>query len=118
MKYKGVVLFKYYQTIELEAESRESAEQAMYEAFDQSKAEAQRELYDMEELPRELTADEKAFAKAVEWNGGYENEAVIAFILSEDADEFHDGRWGEYSSSLTDLSNVFWSALEYARRQK
>lgn len=50
MKYKGVVLFKYYQTIELEAESRESAEQAMYEAFDQSKAEAQCELYDMEEV--------------------------------------------------------------------
>jgi hypothetical protein len=118
MKYKGVVLFKYYQTIELEAESRESAEQAMYAAFDQSKAEAQCELYDMEELPRELTADEKAFAKAVEWNGGYENEAVLAFILSNGDDSFSNGKWGEYYSSLTDLSNVFWDALTYARRQK
>lgn len=69
-------------------------------------------------MTRELTADEKAFARAVDSNGGYEDEAVIAFILSEDADEFHDGRWGEYGSSLADLSNVFWSALKYARGEK
>jgi len=68
-------------------------------------------------MTRELTEDEKAFASAVDSNGGYEEEAVIAFILSEDADEFYEGRWGEYSSSLTDLSNVFRSALEYARRK-
>jgi hypothetical protein len=69
-------------------------------------------------VPRELTADEKAFAKAVEWNGGYENEAVLAFILSNGDDSFNEGKWGEYYSSLTDLSNVFWDALKYARGQK
>jgi proteasome lid subunit RPN8/RPN11 len=68
-------------------------------------------------MTRELTADEKAFASAVDSNGGYPYEAVIAWILSEDADEFHDGRWGEYGSSLTDLNNVFRYALEYARRK-
>jgi hypothetical protein len=76
------------------------------------------EIYQVTEIQRELTADEKAFASAVDSNGGYEDEAVIAFILSEDADEFNDGRWGDYGSSLTDLSNVFYSALEYARGEQ
>ena len=49
-RYRGVVLFKYYQEIELEAESQDEAEQAMYEAFDLGKAEGECELYDMEEV--------------------------------------------------------------------
>ena len=67
---------------------------------------------------RELTADEKAFIRALDTNGGFPDEAVIAFILSEDDDEFYDGEHGEYYSSLTDCSNVFYSALEYARGEK
>lgn len=67
---------------------------------------------------RELTADEKAFICALDLNGGFPDEAVIAFILSEDDDEFYDGEHGEYYTSLTDCSNVFWSALKYARENK
>jgi hypothetical protein len=69
-------------------------------------------------MTRELTADEKAFARAVDSNGGFPDEAVIAFLLSEDDDEFYDGKYGDYYSSLQDMSNVFWSALEYARENK
>lgn len=69
-------------------------------------------------MTRELTEDEKAFAHAVDRNGGFEDEAVIDFLLSEDNDVFYDGKWGHYYSSLQDMSNVFWSALEYARGGK
>ena len=69
-------------------------------------------------MTRELTADEKAFARAADSNGGFPDEAVIAFLLSEDDDEFYDGKYGDYYSSLQDMSNVFWSALEYARENK
>ena len=69
-------------------------------------------------MTRELTADEKAFARAVDSNGGFPDEAVIAFLLSEDDDEFYDGEHGEYYSSLQDMSNVFYAALEYAREGK
>jgi hypothetical protein len=68
------------------------------------------------EKVRELTLDEQAFIRAVKRNGGFPDEAVIAFILSEDSDEFYDGEHGEYSSSLHDMSNVFWYALEYAKQ--
>jgi hypothetical protein len=68
---------------------------------------------------RELTADEKAFIRALELNGGVPNEAVIAFILSDNwSREFYDGIYGEYYSLLTDCSNVFYSALGYARENK
>ena len=49
-RYKGIVLFKYYQVIEVEAETREDAEQAMYEAFNLGKADGESEIYDMEEV--------------------------------------------------------------------
>jgi hypothetical protein len=49
-RYRGVVLFKYYQEIEVEAETQDSAEQAMYEIFDIGKATGECELYDMEEV--------------------------------------------------------------------
>jgi hypothetical protein len=69
-------------------------------------------------MTRELTADEKAFIQAIDDNGGFPDEAVLAFVLSEDDDEFSDGEFGEYYSSLQDCANVFWSALEYARSAK
>lgn len=51
--YKGIVLFKYYQEIEVQAESREDAERAMYERFDIGKADGESELYDLEEINEE-----------------------------------------------------------------
>lgn len=45
--YRGVVVFKYYQTIEVEAESREDAERIMCEKFDLGKAEGECEVYDL-----------------------------------------------------------------------
>lgn len=59
----------------------------------------------------ELTEDEKAFARAVARNGGYEAEAVIDFMLSK------EGKWSHYYSSLQDMMNMFWYALEYERNK-
>jgi hypothetical protein len=64
----------------------------------------------------ELTEDEKAFARAVARNGGYEAEAVIDFMLSLN-DELKEGKWSHYYSSLQDMMNVFWFALEYERNK-
>ena len=72
---------------------------------------------------RELTTDEKAFIRALDLNA-IPREAVIAFILSEclfgndQGREFYNGIYGEYYTSLTDFSNVFYSALGYARENK
>jgi len=73
---------------------------------------------ELKEKLRELTLDQQAFASAVISNGGFPDEAVIAFLLSEDDVEFYDGEHGDYYSSLDDMSNIFWSALEYARENK
>lgn len=62
----------------------------------------------------EITDDEKAFICAVARNGGYEREAVIDFMFLEDS-RFHQGKWAHYYSSLQDLMNVFWYALEHER---
>lgn len=60
-------------------------------------------------MPVELTEDEKAFARAVARNGGYEAEAVADFMLGK------EGKWSHYYSSLQDMMNVFWYALKYER---
>lgn len=49
-RYRGVVAFRYYQTIEVEAESEDEAEQAMYGEFDLSKADGESDLLDLEEI--------------------------------------------------------------------
>jgi len=49
-RYRGVVVFRYYQTIEVEAESEDEAEQAMYGKFDLSKADGESDLLDLEEI--------------------------------------------------------------------
>lgn len=67
-------------------------------------------------MPVELTEDEKAFARAVRRNGGYEAEAVTDF-LSQDTDVFCNGEWSHYYSSLQDMMNMFWFALEYERNK-
>jgi hypothetical protein len=52
-RYRGVVVFRYYQEIEVEAESQEDAGLIMCEKFDLSKADGESEALDVEELPNE-----------------------------------------------------------------
>lgn len=47
-RYKGVLVFRYYQQVEVEAESQEEAESAMVAEFNLSKAEGESELLDVE----------------------------------------------------------------------
>ena len=49
-RYRGVVVFRYYQTIEVEAEDDEQAERLMFEKFDLSKADGESDVLDLEEL--------------------------------------------------------------------
>ena len=49
-RYKGVLVFRYYQQVEVEAESQEEAESAMLAEFNLSKAEGESELLDVEEI--------------------------------------------------------------------
>lgn len=48
--YRGVVVFKYYQEVTVEAEDEDDARFLMYEAFDQHKADCVTEVYDLEEV--------------------------------------------------------------------
>jgi hypothetical protein len=50
-RYRGVVVFKYYQEIEVEAESQADAERIMCEEFRLDKAEGECEVYDLEVQP-------------------------------------------------------------------
>ena len=52
-RYRGVVVFRYYQEVEVEAESQDQAERMMLEAFNLGKADGEGEVLDMEELPNE-----------------------------------------------------------------
>ena len=49
-RYRGVVVFRYYQEIELDAESEAEAEASMCEEFDLSKADGESEVFDIEEV--------------------------------------------------------------------
>lgn len=55
-RYKGTVVFKYYQVIEVEAESQDKAEDMMCDLMDINKAEAgDCDLCDVQELTKEST---------------------------------------------------------------
>jgi len=50
-KYRGVVVFKYYQTVEVEAESEDKARELMYDEFHMNKCTDQdSEIYDFWEV--------------------------------------------------------------------
>ena len=49
-RYRGVLVFRYYQAVEVEAESQDEAESAMFAELDLSKAEGESELLDVEEI--------------------------------------------------------------------
>ena len=48
--YKGVVVFRYYQEMTVEADDEEQAERLMFEAFDLHRADGECEVYDFEEV--------------------------------------------------------------------
>jgi hypothetical protein len=47
-RYRGVVVFRYYQTVEVEAESQDEAEALMFAEFNLSKADGESEVLDIE----------------------------------------------------------------------
>lgn len=49
-RYRGVVVFRYYQQIELDAESEAEAKATMCDLFDLSKADGESEVFDVEEI--------------------------------------------------------------------
>ena len=49
-RYKGMVVFRYYQFMDVEAESLEDAEQAMYSEFNVNRANGESEIQDLEEV--------------------------------------------------------------------
>ena len=49
-KFKGTVVFRYYQEVTVEADDEDQAERLMFEAFDLGKADGESEIYDLEEV--------------------------------------------------------------------
>ena len=47
-RYKGTIVFRYYQDLEVEAESEEEAKHNMVMAYDKDKADGEWEVYDLE----------------------------------------------------------------------
>jgi len=54
-RYRGVVVFRYYQELELDAESNDEAERLMLEEFRLDKADGECEVLDMEEITGEVS---------------------------------------------------------------
>jgi hypothetical protein len=52
-RYRGVVVFRYYQSVEVEAESADEAKQSMYSAFSMNRADGESEVQDFVEVVRE-----------------------------------------------------------------
>jgi hypothetical protein len=52
-RYRGVVVFRYYQTIEVEAENKEQAMRLMYDQYDDNRADGESDVLDVEEITGE-----------------------------------------------------------------
>jgi hypothetical protein len=52
-RYRGVVVFRYYQTIEVEAENEEQAMRLMYDQYDDNRADGESDVLDVEEITGE-----------------------------------------------------------------
>jgi len=63
-RYRGVVVFRYYQTVEVEAESRDEAEALMFAEFNLSKADGESEVLDIEQTNTELVCSQPTGEKA------------------------------------------------------
>jgi hypothetical protein len=51
--YRGTIVFRYYQELTVEAETPDDAERIMAVLFDQSKADGDCDIYDLEEVKNE-----------------------------------------------------------------
>jgi hypothetical protein len=54
-RYRGVVVFRYYQTVEVEAEDEEQAVRLMYAQYNDSRADGESDVLDVEEITGETT---------------------------------------------------------------
>jgi hypothetical protein len=52
-RYRGVVVFRYYKEVEVEAEDKDQAHDLMYEAFERNNAYGESEIQDFEEITGE-----------------------------------------------------------------
>jgi hypothetical protein len=52
-RYRGVVVFRYYKEVEVEAENEEQAHDLMYDAFERSNAYGESEIQDFKEITGE-----------------------------------------------------------------
>jgi len=53
-RYRGVVVFRYYQTIEVEAEDEDQAKALLFDNFLLDKADGESEVLDFEEIKGEV----------------------------------------------------------------
>jgi len=49
-RYRGVVVFRYYQEVEVEAENEEQAARLMFDQYDDSRADCESDVLDVEEI--------------------------------------------------------------------
>ena len=52
--YRGVVVFRYYKEVTVEAENEDQAQELMYDAFERGNADSESEVLDFEEIKGEL----------------------------------------------------------------
>jgi len=52
-RYRGVVVFRYYKAVEVEAEDEDQANELMYAAFERGNADGESEILDFEEITGE-----------------------------------------------------------------
>lgn len=76
-------------------------------------------LIDSVEIPIQLTADQRAFIDAYEQGVcDYSGEAVRAWFLMDDGDEFNDKYGSGAYTSIADAHNMWRAALSYVRESK
>ena len=87
--------------------------------FERVKDNAHWYLIDSVEIPVQLTADQHAFITAYgEGVSDFPAEAVKAWFLIDDGDEFNDKYGLGAYTSIADAHNMWRNALAYARENK
>jgi len=76
-------------------------------------------IIDLVEIPVRLTAEQQAFIDAYGLGvSDYPAEAVQAWFLIDDGDEFNDKYGSGAYTSIADAHNMWHAALSYARESK